>query len=345
MIKTRFARARTITVAVSIAAASSVAATTLVAPEAHAAPLAGTTVFLDPGHQGSAAGHRLDAQVPDGRGGKKDCQTTGSTSVNGVPEHTVNWQITRLVKAGLESQGVKVVLSRPNDTGWGGCVDQRAAAASRSRAAVAVSLHADSTSRGPDAGKRGFHIIVPKLPIPDKTVNRVQSGAGRTASVAMRDAFVSAGLRPANYAGVRDGLQGRSDIAAVNLTTVPAVFIEMGNLSNPADAMALTSKDGQLKYALAITDGITRYVTKTAPTAETPPVSTGNPPQPAPPAADDNPFAGLRIVLPFVQKLIAAGDIAEVIKILATDGSDVFSQVLKAMLEIVYGLAGGKLPF
>ena len=54
---------------------------------------------------------------------QKDCQTTGSTSVNGVPEHTVNWQITRLVKAGLESQGVKVVLSRPNDTGWGGCVD------------------------------------------------------------------------------------------------------------------------------------------------------------------------------------------------------------------------------
>ena len=107
-----------------------------------------------------------------------------------------------------------------------------------------MSLHADSTSRGPDAGKRGFHIIVPKLPIPDKTVNRVQSGAGRTASVAMRDAFVSAGLRPANYAGVRDGLQGRSDIAAVNLTTVPAVFIEMGNLSNPADAMALTSKEG-----------------------------------------------------------------------------------------------------
>ena len=345
--------------AVSVAAASTMAATTLVAPGAHAAPraasLAGKTVFLDPGHQGSAAGHNLGAQVPDGRGGKKDCQTTGATGVNGVPEHTVNWQITQLVKAGLESQGAKVVLSRPDDKGWGGCVDQRAAAASRSGASVAVSLHADSTSAGADNGNKGFHIIVPKLPIPDKTVNRVQSGAGRTASSAMRDALVGAGLSPANYAGVRNGLQTRSDIAAVNLTKVPVVFIEMGNLSNPAEASALSSKEGQLKYALAITDGITRYVTKSGtkvvPTAasktvdDTAPVSTGNPPEPAAPVADDNPFSGLRSVLPFVQKLMAAGDATEVMKVFATDGSDVFSEVLKAMLEVVYGLAGGKLPF
>lgn len=374
MNNTRFARKRISVAMVTFAAtASTLAATTLVAPDAHAAPrtasLAGKTVFLDPGHQGSAAGNRLNAQVPDGRGGKKDCQTTGATGVNGVPEHTVNWQIAQLGKAGLESQGAKVVLSRPDDTGWGGCVDKRAAAASRSGAAVAVSLHADSTSTGADATNKGFHIIVPTLPIPDATVNRVQSGAGRTASTAMRDALVGAGLSPANYGGVTDGLQTRSDIAAVNLTKVPVVFIEMGNLSNPAEAAALTSKEGQLKYALAITDGITRYVTKSGnkvvstaasktpamdttamdtpalKTPDTTPVSTGNPPDPTTPAADDdNPFTGLRSVLPFVEKVMAADDTSEIIKLLTTDGSDVFSDVLKAMLEVVYGLAGGKLP-
>ena len=102
------------------------------APAPAAKQLSGKTVFLDPGHQGSAAGHDLNKPVPDGRGGTKPCQTSGATGVNGVPEHTVNWQVAQLVKGALESQGARVVLSRPNDTGWGGCIDERAAAANRS---------------------------------------------------------------------------------------------------------------------------------------------------------------------------------------------------------------------
>jgi N-acetylmuramoyl-L-alanine amidase len=253
--------------------------------------LAGKTVFLDPGHQGSAAGNDLDKPVPDGRGGTKPCQTTGATSPEGVPEHKVNWDITQLVKAGLESQGAKVVLSRQDDTGWGGCIDERANAANASNADLAVNIHADSTSPGTDAGKSGFHIIVPQLPIPDATVNEVQSGKGRKAAEQMRDAFKSAGFAPANYAGAQDGLQTRSDIAAVNLTKVPDVFAELGNLSNPTDAAALSGTEGQLKYAIAIVDGVIRYLltgaeTVTAPTT-TPaaPAPTTSAAQPTTPAA------------------------------------------------------------
>ena len=314
------------------------------ASPAHAAPdrgtaLAGKTIFLDPGHQGSAAGHNLSAQVPDGRGGKKDCQTSGATGVNGAKEHTVNWQIAQLVKAGLESQGARVVLSRPDDTGWGGCVDQRAAAASRSGAVVAVSLHADSTAVGADAGKKGFHMIVPSLPIPDATVNRVQSGEGRKASTTMRDAFVKAGFPPANYAGVDNGIQTRSDIAAVNLTKVPAVFIEMGNLSNPTEAANLSKRDGQVKYAMAITDGILTYARGGAAPA---PGSTTTPPSTTTPQADDG--NGLASVIPFIQQLLATKDPAAIIALLLGQGQDVSAQVLKAMLTVVYGLFGGKLP-
>ena len=88
------------TAAVAFAAAATVAVTTglgtAAAAPAPTAPssqpatgstLAGKTVFLDPGHQGGSAGHNLSAQVPDGRGGKKDCQTTGATGVNGAAEH------------------------------------------------------------------------------------------------------------------------------------------------------------------------------------------------------------------------------------------------------------------
>ncbi|MGC5249037.1 N-acetylmuramoyl-L-alanine amidase [Gordonia sp. DT219] len=343
-------------VAVALMAGSATLTATAGTAPATAAPAAGTslagkTIFLDPGHQGAAAGHDLAKQVPDGRGGKKDCQTTGATGVNGVPEHTVNWDVTQLVKAGLESQGARVVLSRPDDTGWGGCVDERAAAASRSGAAVAVSLHADSTTNGADTSKKGFHMIVPTLPIPDAAVNQVQSGPGRKASTIMRDAFLKAGFPAANYAGVDNGIQTRSDIAGVNLTKVPAVFIEMGNLSNPQEAATLAARDGQLKYSMAITDGIINYVkgaaagpipnvtTPSAPGATTP--GTTTPGTTTPPSGDDT---ELSAVLPFIQQLLGTKDPAAIMQLMLTQGQDASAQVLNAMLQVIYGLFGGKLP-
>jgi N-acetylmuramoyl-L-alanine amidase len=398
--------------------------------------LAGKTVFLDPGHQGSAAGNDLDKQVPDGRGGTKPCQTTGATSPEGVPEHKVNWDITQLVKAGLESQGAKVVLSRPDDTGWGGCIDDRANAANASNADLAVNIHADSTSPGTDPGKSGFHIIVPELPIPDVTVNEVQSGKGRKAAEQMRDAFKTAGFAPANYAGAQDGLQTRADIAALNLTKVPDVFAELGNLSNPTDAAALSGTEGQLKYAIAIVDGVIRYLltgadavvpttpapttaapvqpttpaagtatpaqtattpTATTPSATTPPASTppavAAPTTPttvaprsttttsttttAPPTArapktttptpgvgfpqlplggqttvpttdgeqsEGIDLSGLQALLPLLGQLSQTEDPEAIEGLLSSEGNDAASQVLEAMLSVVYEMFGGKLP-
>ncbi|WP_327120367.1 N-acetylmuramoyl-L-alanine amidase [Nocardia sp. NBC_01730] len=218
--------------------------------------LAGKTVFLDPGHQGPKHSEDLARQVSDGRGGTKDCQTTGMTTVNGIPEHTINWNVAQLVKASLESLGARVVLSRQDDTGWGGCIDERARAANESGAAVAVSIHADSAP----AEYRGFHLIIPRLPIPDGTVNQIQAGAGYAASKSVRDAYLHAGFPSANYAGVADGLQTRKDIAGPALTAVPAVFVEMGNGANPEDAALLESQEGQLKHAIAITTGLVGYV-------------------------------------------------------------------------------------
>lgn len=337
--------------AVAVVTGSALLSATTGAAPAAAAPatgtsLAGKTIFLDPGHQGGADGHSLSAQVPDGRGGKKDCQTTGATGVNGAAEHTVNWDIAQLVKAGLESQGARVVLSRANDTGWGGCVDERAAAASRSGAAVAVSLHADSTTTGSDATRKGFHMIVPTLPIPDATVNRVQSGEGRKASTIMRDAFVKAGFPPANYAGVNDGIQTRSDIAAVNLTKVPAVFIEMGNLSNPAEAASLAARAGQLKYSMAITNGIVNYVTGTTASATTPNGTTPNGSASSTPSATPNSDddSELGAILPFIQQLLNTKDPQAIAQLMLTEGQDASAQALNAMLEVLYGLFDGKLP-
>lgn len=248
----------------AVTAAVTVTLSGLVPVTAHAAPsaldmsqkLAGKTVFLDPGHQGSNHSQDLARQVSDGRGGTKDCQTTGMTTMNGVPEHTVTWNVAQVVKTSLETLGAHVVLSRQDDMNWGGCVDDRARAASQSGADVAVSIHADSAP----AQDRGFHLIIPELPIPNLIVDQVQSGAGLAASKSVRDAYRDAGFPPANYGGVVDGLQTRSDIAGPALTTVPLVFLEMGNGANPEDAALLETPDGQLKHAIALTTGVVGYL-------------------------------------------------------------------------------------
>lgn len=248
-------------ICVAASAAITMTLTGVTAPAAPLAPdmgtkLAGKTIFLDPGHQGSNHTQDLSRQVSDGRGGTKDCQTTGMTTVNGVAEHTINWKVSQLVKTALESLGARVVLSRSNDSDWGGCIDERAQAANESSAAVAVSIHADGSA----AAHRGFHLIVPELPVPDATANIAQSTGGRAASEAVRDAYLAAGFPPANYAGVVNGLQTRSDIAGPALTRVPNVFVEMGNGANREDAALLESPGGQLEHALAITTGVVGYL-------------------------------------------------------------------------------------
>ncbi|WP_280391126.1 N-acetylmuramoyl-L-alanine amidase [Nocardia wallacei] len=218
--------------------------------------LAGKTVFLDPGHQGSDHNQDISRPVGDGRGGTKECQTTGMTTVNGVPEHTITWNVSQLVKQSLEAMGARVVLSRQDDTGWGSCIDERAAAANDSGADVAISIHAD----GAPASERGFHLIVPQLPIPDPTANQVQSGAGLAATKVVRDAYLQAGFPAATYGGAVDGLQTRADIAGPALTRVPDVFLEMGNGANAEDAAELESREGQLEHAVAIATGLTGYL-------------------------------------------------------------------------------------
>ncbi|MEV0245683.1 N-acetylmuramoyl-L-alanine amidase [Nocardia sp. NPDC050712] len=223
--------------------------------------LLGKTIFLDPGHQGSDHGENLARQISNGRGGSKDCQTTGMVSLNGIPEHTINWNVAQLVKSSLENLGAQVVLSRADDSGWGGCVDDRARAAAASGAAVAVSIHADSAP----AAAHGFHLIVPQLPIPDPAADQAQSGAGLAASKLVRDAYIQAGFEPANYAGVQEGLQTRADVAGPALSTVPTVFLEMGNGANPDDAAVLETDAGQLRHAMAITTGLAGHLLGVAP--------------------------------------------------------------------------------
>src|SRR3954469_21502497 len=80
------------------------------APTARASAIAGMSVFLDPGHSG-INDSSITRQVSNGRGGTKDCQTTGTSTSDGYPEHSFNWDVAVRVRAALEQLGVGTQLS------------------------------------------------------------------------------------------------------------------------------------------------------------------------------------------------------------------------------------------
>jgi N-acetylmuramoyl-L-alanine amidase len=198
---------------------------TVAAPRA-AAGLAGSSVFLDPGHN-AVNDASIAQQVPNGRGGTKPCQTSGTATDDGYTE-----------------------LSRDSDNAVGPCIDQRAAQANAMRPDAIVSIHADG---GPASGS-GFHVNYSSPPL-----NDVQSGPAVQLAHTMRDALAQGGFHPSTYIG-SDGLYGRADLAGLNLAEYPAVLVELGNMKNADDAARMESADGRAQYAAAVTNGIVAFL-------------------------------------------------------------------------------------
>ncbi|MGH3638111.1 MAG: Rv3717 family N-acetylmuramoyl-L-alanine amidase [Mycobacterium sp.] len=219
------------------------------APQAHAADLAGKVIVLDPGH-GSAADGPLGRQVPNGRGGTKDCQTTGTATDAGFPEHAFTWDVALLVQNALNAMGAETVLTRADDSGPAPCVDARAAAANAQHPDAIVSIHGDG---GPASG-HGFHVNYSAPPLFDS-----QGAPSLQLANDMRDALAASGLPPSTYLG-SNGLYGRSDLAGLNLAEYPAILVELGNMRNADDAARMTSDQGRAAYAAAVVNGTVAFL-------------------------------------------------------------------------------------
>jgi N-acetylmuramoyl-L-alanine amidase len=226
------------------------AASTVMTPTAHAVPnIAGMIVFLDPGHNG-ANDASMTKQVPTGRGDTKDCQTSGTSTNDGFPEHTFNWDTVLLIRQMLTQLGVRTAMSRGNDDQVAPCVDERAEMANALAPNAVVSIHADG---GPATG-RGFHVNYSSPPL-----NAAQAGPSVQLAKIMRDQMVASGMPAANYIG-SDGLYGRSDLTGLNLAQYPAVLVECGNMKNPADSALMESPEGRQKIATAVVQGIAAFL-------------------------------------------------------------------------------------
>jgi N-acetylmuramoyl-L-alanine amidase len=209
-------------------------------------------VVLDPGHNGGNGANPaiINAPVPDGTGGTKPCNTTGTATNAGYPEHAFTWDVALRTRDLLTAAGVQVVLSRPDDDGVGPCVDVRGELGGQVGAAAFVGIHGD----GAAAGGRGFHVITSSL---DPAGAAVAAGTD-TLSVDLRDALTA--VEPvSNYLG-SDGLDDRSDLAGLNLSAVPAVYVECGNMRNATDAAWMSSADGRQAIAGRLAAGVLTFL-------------------------------------------------------------------------------------
>jgi N-acetylmuramoyl-L-alanine amidase len=180
------------------------------------------------------------------------CDTTGTETDNGYPEHAYTLDVALRLQSILAAAGAHVVMVRTTDTGVGPCIDERAAIGNRAHAEAGVSIHADG---GPPSG-HGFHVNTP-ADIPGYTDDIY--AASHRLGLDFRDAYVQGtGMPPANYIGT-DGIKERTDFGGLNLSDVPKVLFETGNMRNAGDAVLLQSPEFRQRVAQAMAVGFARY--------------------------------------------------------------------------------------
>jgi N-acetylmuramoyl-L-alanine amidase len=219
---------------------------------APAPPSPAPVVVLDPGHNGGNAAHPeiVNAPVSDGAGGTKPCNTTGTETDAGYPEHAFTWDVALRMRDKLTAAGVQVVLTRQDDAGVGPCVDARGRLSAQVGAAAFVGIHGD----GAAASGRGFHVITSSLAPAGPAV----AADSTTLAADVRDAMTA--VEPVSTYTGRDGLNARRDLAGLNLNEVPAIYVECGNMRNATDAALMSNTGGRDRIATQLTAGVLTFL-------------------------------------------------------------------------------------
>ncbi|WTX92649.1 N-acetylmuramoyl-L-alanine amidase [Streptomyces sp. NBC_00637] len=220
--------------------------------------LQGKVVVIDPGHNPTNYQHTADinSKVDIGTN-RKECDTTGTSTNSGYSEAQFTLDVAHRLRALLQQQGATVRLTQDADRPYGPCVDERARIGNAAHADAVVSIHAD----GAGAGQRGFHVILPGAVHAGGADTRPIVAPSKDLGKRIAGDFARAtGTSPSNYLGDGTGLVTREDLGGLNLSTVPKVFIECGNMRDTKDAALLTSSAWRQSAAQGISEGIVSFL-------------------------------------------------------------------------------------
>ncbi|MEU8823562.1 N-acetylmuramoyl-L-alanine amidase [Streptomyces sp. NPDC048636] len=220
--------------------------------------LKGKVVVIDPGHNPNNHDHaaQIGRRVDIGTN-KKECDTTGTATNSGYSEASFTLDVARRARTLLEARGATVKFTQDGKKAFGPCVDERAEIGNKAHADAVVSVHAD----GAGPGERGFHIILPKgVHGGGADTSAITKPSRRLGERLLKTFTEETGSEPAGYIGDGSGLNVRGDLGGLNLSTVPKVFIECGNMRDAKDAAHLTDARWREGAARGIAEGITDFL-------------------------------------------------------------------------------------
>lgn len=207
--------------------------------------LAAALICIDPGHG-----------TPPAVGAQREPIGPGSSVLKvkdggGAPgEAAVVLAIARRTRALLLAHGYRVAMTRTGTTfryGNGGNV-ARARFCNRRRAALMLRIHADGSA---DPSRRGVSTLHPARRA--GWTDDIFAPSGQAARLVQRELVRATGAPDL-------GLLPRSDLTGFNWADVPAVLVETGFLSNPAERRLLRSSAYQQRVAKGLTAGVTAFV-------------------------------------------------------------------------------------
>jgi N-acetylmuramoyl-L-alanine amidase len=194
-------------------------------------------ICLDPGHGTiPAIGRQTE---PIGPGSSKLKIKDGGGTAGEAP---VALAIALRTRALLKRDGYRVAMTRTGRTYAGGNID-RARFCNVRHAALMIRIHADGAT---DSSLNGIKTLVPAL------------HAGWTDDIYAASVRAARKVQAAvvRQTGGRNlGLVQRSDLTGFNWANVPAILVECGFMTNPAERRLLQSAPYQLKVARGLVTG------------------------------------------------------------------------------------------
>jgi N-acetylmuramoyl-L-alanine amidase len=172
------------------------------------------TVVIDPGHGGT---------------------DSGAVGPTGLREADVTLGIGRMVQQALEREGVRVVLTRPDDSTVG--LEDRPDPARRESGIIFVSIHANASVSTAQRGTETYYRTHESAALATAVQSEVVRALGEP----------DRGIRTADF------------YVLVN-TPMPAVLIETAFISNPSEERLLRDPTVQQRIADGIVRGIVRFL-------------------------------------------------------------------------------------
>jgi N-acetylmuramoyl-L-alanine amidase len=179
-----------------------------------------TLVVIDPGHGG------------------KD---RGSVGLYGVQEVDVTLDISRQLASILERQGIKFILTRSRDDEYVG-LDERVNIAQQAKGTIFVSIHANTIDGRPDIN--GLEVYHDNL-----GQSLAENVHGATLNYVYDNGF---------YLGDRSVRSAR--FLVLRKSSIPAILVETGYLTNEAEVRRLLKPDYRRVMAEGIARGIIQYL-------------------------------------------------------------------------------------